>query len=116
VNAIKNGREEKDDALRSAAPTSVMDEHHMEHVHSISCKATDMEVRISLASVYCILTISLGKRRVCAKWIPHALNDDQRTIRVVLATTHLQCCINEGKAFLHHILTVYESWMHSLDR
>jgi len=112
VNAIKNGQEEKDDALRSAAPTSATDECHMEHMSSISCKATDMEVRISLA----ILTNSLGKQRVCAKWIPHVLNDNQRTICVVLATTHLQCCRNEGNAFLYHILMVDESWMHSLDR
>jgi hypothetical protein len=47
-------------------------------------------VRISPASVYHILTNSLGKRKVCAKWIPHMLNDDQRAMRVLLASTHLQ--------------------------
>jgi len=106
----------QDNALCSAAPTSATEECHMEQVCNISCMATDMEVRISAASVYCILTDSLGKRRVCAKWIPHVLLDDQRTIRIVLATTHLQCCRNEGNAFLHRILMADESWMHSLDR
>jgi hypothetical protein len=41
------------------------------------------------ASAYSILTNSLGKRKVCAKWIPYVLNDYQRAMRV-LATTHLR--------------------------
>jgi hypothetical protein len=48
----------------------------------------------------------LGKAKVCAKWIPHVLNDDQRAMRVLLATTHLRRCTNQGSAFLHRILTV----------
>jgi hypothetical protein len=35
VNAIKNGREETDDASHSSAPTSVTDECHMEQVKSV---------------------------------------------------------------------------------
>jgi predicted nucleic acid-binding Zn ribbon protein len=73
------------------------DERHVKQVkyilectHSISCTAIASEVRISPASVYRILANSLGKRKVCAKWIPHVLNDDQRATRVLLANTHLQ--------------------------
>jgi hypothetical protein len=73
------------------------------------------EVGILPASVYCILTNSLGKRKVCAKWIPHVLNDNQNAMRVLLATTHLQRWRNEGNAFLDRILMVDESWMHSFD-
>jgi hypothetical protein len=43
------------------------------------------------------------------------LNDDQRAMRVLLTNTHLQRWRNEGNAFLDHILTVDESWMHSFD-
>jgi hypothetical protein len=57
----------------------------------------------------------LGKRKVCAKWIPDVLNDNQRVMRVLLATTHLQLWRNEGSAFLDRILTVDESWMRSFD-
>jgi len=116
VNDIKNGWAETECALHCAAPTSVMHERHMEQVNSvleytcnISCKAIATEVRISPASVYCILTNSLGKQKVCAKWIPHMLNDDQRAVRLLLATTHLQHWKYEGNAFLHHILMVDES-------
>ena len=67
MNAIKNGREEADNAPRRIAPTMVMEGHHMEQVksvlvtRSISCAASVTEVRISPASVYRILTNSLGK-------------------------------------------------------
>ena len=91
----------------------MMNERHVKQVksllqdaHNISCTVIATEVRISPASVYCILTNSLGKRKVCAKWIPHMLNDDQRVIRVLLATTHLQGWRNEGGALLDCILMV----------
>jgi len=62
----------------------------LEHTHSIICMAIAMEVRISPANVYHILTNSLGKQKVYAKWILQVLYDDQRTMCVVLATVHLQ--------------------------
>jgi transposase len=78
VNSIKNGREQTDDAPHSGAPTTATDECHvkqlkfvLEGTRSISCTAIATEVGISPASVYCILTNSLGERKVCAKWIPH---------------------------------------------
>ena len=80
----------------SVATVLVVDECHMEQVksvleriHSISCTAMDTEVEISPASVYHILTNSLGKRKVCAVWTAHMHNNDQRATHA-LATTHLQ--------------------------
>jgi hypothetical protein len=73
----------------------VTDERHVEQVqsvikstHSISCMAIATEVRISPATVYRILTSSLGKQKVCPQWIPHMLNDDPRAMSV-LVTTYL---------------------------
>jgi hypothetical protein len=59
-------------------------------------------VGISSASTYSILTNSVGKWKVCVKWIPYLLNDDQRAMRV-LATTHLRRWRKEGSAFLDRI-------------
>jgi hypothetical protein len=87
----------------------------LERTRSISCTAIAAEAGTFTESVYCILNNSLGKGYVCAKWIPHVLNDDKRAMRVFLATTHLLRLRNEGHAFLHRILTVDESWMHSFD-
>jgi hypothetical protein len=57
---------------------------------------------ISPASTYSTLTNSLGKRKVCAKWIPYVLNDDQRAMRVP-ATTHMRRWRKEDNAFLDRI-------------
>jgi len=84
VNIIKNGQKESNDAPHSGAPTSAMDEYHMEQVksvfecmHSISCMAIATEIRISPAGVYHIFTNSLGKQKVCAKWIAHVANNEK---------------------------------------
>ena len=68
MNAIKNDQEETDSAPCSVATMSVVDECHMEQVtsvleriHSISCMAMATDVGISPASVYHIVTNSLGK-------------------------------------------------------
>jgi len=106
VNATKNGREKTVDASHSGASTLAMDECHVEQVksvlectYSISCMAVATEVRISPGSVCLILINGLRKQKVCAKWIPHVLNDGQRAVRVLLATTHLQHWRNEDNAF-----------------
>jgi len=75
----------------------------LECIQSISCMAIATEVRISPASVYHILTNSLGKRKVCAKWISHMFHNDKRAVHVLLATTHLHQWRNGGSAFLYHV-------------
>jgi hypothetical protein len=44
------------------------------------------KVGISPASAFCILTKHLGKRKISAKWTPHAMNDGQHAIQVVKQT------------------------------
>jgi hypothetical protein len=67
----KNGQEEKGDASHGGAPTLATDEHHVEQVksvlertHSISCMATAINIGISPASVYHIVTKSLKKQKL----------------------------------------------------
>jgi hypothetical protein len=68
VNAVKNGREETDDAPRIAAPPSAMDDRHVEQLESALestrgiSRTIAAEVRISPASVYLILTKSLEEK------------------------------------------------------
>jgi len=122
VNAIKNGQEEINDAPLSGAPTSAIDECNMEKVksvlenmHSIICMAVATEVSVCPANVYHILTNSLEKQKVYAKWIPQALYDDQRTMCVLLASAHQQHGEMKAVCFINQILTVDESCMHSFD-
>jgi hypothetical protein len=59
-------------------------------LRSISRKAIATDVKISPESFLHILTNSLGEWKVHAKWLPHKPKDDQRAMRVILATIHLQ--------------------------
>jgi len=68
MKATKNGQEKTADSPHSRAPTTVTDECHveqvesvLEHIRSISCMTIATEIRIPPASVYGILTTSLGK-------------------------------------------------------
>jgi len=67
VNAVKIGRKETDDNPRSSVPSSAMDERHVEQLETVLesmrsiSRAIATEVRISPASVYLILTKSLGE-------------------------------------------------------
>jgi 3-hydroxyisobutyrate dehydrogenase-like beta-hydroxyacid dehydrogenase len=87
----------------------------VEHIGNISCLAIATEVGISPASVYHILTNSLGKGKVYTKWIPHMLDNEQRATRVVHTTSHLKCWRHEGNEFLDCILAVEKSHMHSFE-
>jgi len=120
VNAIKNGWEETDDAPCSGAPTSGMDESHMEQGKSDLNICTVfhawqlLQKSESLQPVFTISCQQPGETRVCAKWIWHVFNNDQRTKCVLLATTHLHHWRNEGSSSLGHVMAD-ESWMHSFD-
>jgi hypothetical protein len=87
----------------------------LECTYSASYTGIAKEDATSPARMYLTLTNSLGKRTVCEKWIPHMLNNDQRAVHVLLATSHLQSWRNEGNTFLDHILWVDVSWTHSFD-
>jgi hypothetical protein len=56
----------------------------------------------------------LGETKSLCK-VDSKLNDDHRTMCVIVANTHLQLWKKEGSAFVDNILTVYRSWMHSFD-
>jgi hypothetical protein len=117
MNAVKNGREERDVVPRMAAPKSAKDESHREKVKpvlelrcSISRKVIATEVGISSENVQPILSNILGKERFVQSGFK-----DQRAMHFLLATTHPQSWRSEGNALPDRILTVHESWMHLFD-
>jgi phage terminase large subunit-like protein len=74
----------------------------LERTHSISRKTIATCQNLS-SNVYRVLTNSMGKTKVCAKWTPHVLIDYQRSMSVFLASTHLQRCRYEENAFFDRI-------------
>lgn len=100
MSVINNGREKTVDSPRSGPPSSATDESQVEQVTSVLDRARCIswpatEVGILTANIYHVVTSSMGKREVGAKWNPHMLSDDHRSMRVLLSTTYLQQWSNE---------------------
>ena len=47
------------------------------------------ELNSSYCTIYTILTEDLGKRKVCARFVPHQLNEDQKSQRIFDEKTDL---------------------------
>ena len=69
----------------------------------------ESELVISAASIYRILTENLGYRKVCARFVPHALKQHEKDLRI----QHSKDIIKEAKKdqnFLYSIVTGDETW------
>ena len=65
-----------------------------------------------LVALNSILVDHLGMRRVCARWVPRLLTEDQQATRVQICGNLLKRLNREGEAFLDKIIMVDESWIH----
>jgi len=69
---------------------------------------------ISAGSCDAILTDDLHTKRVCAKFVPRLLTDDQREQRQTIARDLFECSC-EDVQFLKNTVTGYESWVCGYD-
>ena len=65
---------------------------------------------MSTASVFRILTQTLQKRKVAAKWVPHRLSEEQKAARKRVAE-ELLGRYDAGEQFLNRIVAVDETWL-----
>ena len=87
---FRGGREEMKDDARSGRPTTARTD---ENVESVRCLLTEdsrttfqvIEDRLNIGkeTVRRIVTEDLGKRKFCARFVPHALTTQQKQERVV---------------------------------
>ena len=67
---------------------------------------------ISYGSVQSIIKNELPFQKISARWVPRLLSDQQKTACVQISETLLARYKEEGDAFVHHIVTCDETWMH----
>ena len=79
---FKNGRDDLNDVPRPGRPEASNRAEFVEKVRGIiaidanfTMKMLAEELNSSYCTIYTILTEDLGKRKVCARFIPHQLND-----------------------------------------
>ena len=58
------------------------------------------------ATVYKILQEDLHMRKIAAKWVQHALTDQQKRCRYETCRIHLERYQNEGENLLNNIITI----------
>ena len=59
---------------------------------------------ISIGSTHSILVDNLQMRRVCARWVPRLLKDEQKATRVTLCNQMLRRYRREGEAFSQTVI------------
>ena len=84
---FRHGREDINNDKHTGRPKSVITENSIKIVREfiknepkLSLKLMESELNISKTSIYRILTDHLGLRKVCARFVPHKLTDDQKSI------------------------------------
>lgn len=119
---FKRGRTSLEDDPRSGRPKSVTTEEMIDTIHDMVMndrKLTLSEIsetmNISTERVLHILKDVLGLRKLCARWVPHFLNCDQKRLRVNLSKEHLELFQKNKKDFLRRFVTMDETWVYHYD-
>jgi len=115
---FKEGRTSIESDPCSGQPSTSRNEEMIAKVRTIVCNNRRLTVReiaddcgISVCSCDAILTDDLHMKRVCTKFVPHLLTDDQREQRQTIA-----CNLSERSCedvqFLKNIVTSDKSWVY----
>ncbi|KFM57786.1 hypothetical protein X975_14595, partial [Stegodyphus mimosarum] len=111
---LQDGRESVEDDTHTGKPISVCMPETIEKVRKLvtadwrrTIGMLASELNIDKEVVRQILTQDLGKRKVCSRFVPHCLSDDQKQVRM---DTCGELIDNANPAFLDSIVTGDESW------
>ncbi|XP_076059317.1 protein GVQW3-like [Oratosquilla oratoria] len=92
---FSEGNEEDEDEPRSGAPNSI-------------------PVGISIGTVDTVLTEDMRLHKVCTKFVPKSLSDDQRQFRMECCTGILDM-ISADSGFLNKVVTFNKNWVFTYD-
>jgi len=119
--AFSRGRESIEDDKRPGRPISVTDEQNVMKVLEIVNTDRRLKVRqiakdmgISTGSVYKILTVNLGMKKISARWVPKLLSDSQKQKRVQFCQENLDF-ISDEPDFFSTLVTGDETWCYYYD-
>ena len=119
VSSFKDGRESFEDDPRSGRPSTSRTEEHIAAVrqmiiedrHTTIALISD-KLGLSIGSIHTIIHEDLRMRKVCSRWVPHLLSDDQKRRRVECASTILSEFGPEGLKRITDIVTGDEKWFY----
>lgn len=118
---FSSGRESFDDEQRCGRPSTTKTDENIARVsavlnehRNVGCRLVEELTGIPKTVVQRIIREDLGKRKLCARFVPHALTTEQRQRRVSHAKDLLQMVTNTPN-FFKNIITGDESWCFAYD-
>ena len=119
VREFSDGRTDCSDLQRAGRPASASTEEKSDEVQAliqqdrrITVDQVATELDISHGTAWHILTEKLGMKKLCSRWIPHVLTEEQKIKRMLACAQHLQR-FRRDPTFLNRIVAADESWAHS---
>ncbi|XP_052777852.1 uncharacterized protein LOC128215180 [Mya arenaria] len=114
---FKEGRESTSDDARPAlvAKKREMVKSMIDRDRRVSTREVAEECDIGVATAYKLITEEFKMTKVCARWIPRLLDDNQMKDRVNKSLNFLRSYRREGERFLQRIITTDETSFHLFD-
>jgi len=117
---FRDGREDVKDDARSGRPSTARTDKNVESVHCLLTNdhRTTLQViadrlNIGKETVHQIVTEDLGKRKICTRFVPHALATEQKQEHVVYCQDLL--LMGQDERFWENIITGDETWCFAYD-
>ena len=119
---FRRGRRSLDDEARPGRPVEATTEQNIAAVRAmvnddarLTVAQLEVAIGISSGSIRTILHEKLGLHKICARWVPHRLTEDQKAARVTWCRTMLKRFDGGRSRGAWEILSGDESWIYSYD-
>ena len=120
--AFQRGRDASADMCRTGRPRTVRTDvaraviaQCLEDDRRWSVQELQTLTGIDKAIVHKILREDLHMRKIAAKWVPHALTEQQTWCRYETCRIHLERYQNEGENLLNSIIIIDETWVRTYE-
>lgn len=120
-NLFERGREATEDTKRVGRPRSMRSEENVARVadalkadRNTSCRLIEEQTGIPKSTAQRIIRQDLQKKKICARFVPHALTSEQRKQRVAHSHELLKMA-KTHQNFFDSIVTGDESWCFAYD-
>jgi len=119
IEKFQHGRTNVKDEERAGRPSTSIIDSNVEDARAMILENRRVTIdelanhfEISNGSAYDIIHNRLVFRKVCARWVPKQLTEEQKNNRVAICQRQLDRYAKEGEAFLTRIVNGDETWVH----
>ncbi|XP_035234280.1 protein GVQW3-like, partial [Stegodyphus dumicola] len=122
ANLFKSGRTSLEDDPREGRPKTASTPEIIRKIQDMVLEDRRLTERdltdslgILLGTVSNILSVNLGFKKLCAKWVLHSLTMEQKHIRMRLCQQHLERFKKNKSDFIRRFITLDETWVYHHD-